>query len=85
MEIVFCGAIGHLSKNMFPLFSKVGRVVRWCWVKFQCRGIQHVLIWFIVRQGQLRLQHVRARLFGHFLFRVSFLSSFSLSLIDGPI
>ena len=25
------------------------RVVRWCWVNFQCRG--DLLIWIIVRQG----------------------------------
>ena len=25
------------------------RVVRWCWVNFQCRGVP--LIWIIVRQG----------------------------------
>ena len=26
-----------------------GRVMRWCWVNFQCRGV--LLIWFIVGQG----------------------------------
>ena len=26
-----------------------GRVVRWCWVNFQCRGV--LLIWIIVGQG----------------------------------
>ena len=26
-----------------------GRVVRWCWVNFQCQG--DLLIWIIVRQG----------------------------------
>ena len=35
-----------------------GRVVRWCLVNFQCRGI--LLIWIIVGHGLLRLQQVRA-------------------------
>ena len=30
-----------------------GRVVRWCWVNFQCRGV--LLIWFIVGQGPAAL------------------------------
>ena len=30
-----------------------GRVVRWCWVNFQCRGV--VLIWIIVGQGPIAL------------------------------
>ena len=60
-----------------------GRVVRWCWVNFQCRGV-------------LQFEYSRARaycagsrcgwgLFGHFYSHLSFLSSFSLSLGDGPI
>ena len=60
-----------------------GRVVRWCWVNFQCRGV-------------LQLDYSRTRayctcsrcgwgLFGHFYSRLSFLFSFSLSLGDGPI
>ena len=30
-----------------------GRVVRWCWVNFQCRGV--LLIWVRVRQGPTAL------------------------------
>ena len=30
-----------------------GRVVRWCWVNFQCRGVQ--LLWKIVGQGPTAL------------------------------
>ena len=30
-----------------------GRVVRWCWVNFQCRGV--LLIWIIVGQGSTAL------------------------------
>ena len=33
--------------------SRGGRVVRWCWVNFQCRGV--LLIWIIVRQGPTKL------------------------------
>ena len=28
-------------------------VVRWCWVRFQCRGV--LLIWIIVGQGPIAL------------------------------
>ena len=38
-----------------------------------------------VGKGLLRLQQVRMGLFGHFHSHLSFLSSFSLSLGDGPI
>ena len=30
-----------------------GRVVRWCWVNFQCRGV--ILIWIRVGQGSTAL------------------------------
>ena len=30
-----------------------GRVVRWCWVNFQCRGV--LLIWIRVGQGPIGL------------------------------
>ena len=36
-----------------PTLCGVGRVVRWCWVKFQCRGV--LLIWIIVGQGPIAL------------------------------
>ena len=49
-----------------------GRVVRWCWVNFQCRNV--LLIWIIVWQRPIALA-VGA---GHFFSRLSFLFSFSL-------
>ena len=60
-----------------------GRVVRWCWVNFQCRGV--------LQSGYSRARAYCARsrcglgLFGHFYSPLSFLSSFSLSLGDGSI
>ena len=30
-----------------------GRVMRWCWVNFQCQGV--LLIWIIVGQGPTAL------------------------------
>ena len=32
-----------------PVTSAQGRVVRWCWVNFQCRGV--LLIWIRVGRG----------------------------------
>ena len=61
-----------------------GRVVRWCWVNFQCRGVLLVLI--KVGQGPTALAvGAGGGLFGHFFSRLSFLFSFSHSLGDGPI
>ena len=59
-------------------------MVRWCWVNFQCQGV--LLIWIIVGQGPIVLA-VGAGLggFGHIFSHLSFLSSFSQSLGDGPI
>ena len=60
-----------------------GRVVRWCCVNFQCRGV--------LQFGYSRARAYCARsrcgcgLFGHFYSHLSFLFSFSLSLGDGPI
>ena len=43
-------------------------------------------IWITVRQGPTALAvDAGGRLFGHFYFHLSFLSSFSLSFGDGPI
>ena len=55
-----------------------GRVVRWCWVNFQCRGVP--LIWIIVWQGPTALA-VGAGwgCLDIFFSRLSFLFSFSLS------
>ena len=56
--------------------------MRWCWVNFQCRGV--LLIWLIVGQGPTALA-VGAGGGCLDIFTLSFLSSFSLSLADGPI
>ena len=37
----------------FPIRWGCGRVVRRCWVNFQCRGV--LLIWIIVGQGPIAL------------------------------
>ena len=59
------------------------RMVRWCWVNFQCRGV--LLIWIVVGQGPLALAVGEGLgLYGHFFSRLSFLFS-SPSLGDGPI
>ena len=66
------------------LFVGGGRVVRRCWVNFQCRGV--LLIWIIVGQGPIALAiGAGGGLFGHFFSPLSLLFSFSLSLGDGPI
>ena len=54
-----------------------GRVVRWCWVNFQCRGV--LLIWIIVGQGPLALAvGAGGVFFGHFFSSLSFLFTSSL-------
>ena len=54
-----------------------GRVVRWCWVNFQCRG--DLLIWIIVGQGPLALAvSAGGGFFWTFFSSLSFLFSFSL-------
>ena len=71
------------TKYDFSSLPGGGRVVRWCWVNFQCRGV--------LQFGYSRARAYCARsrcgwgLFGHFYSPVSFLSSFSLSLGDGSI
>ena len=42
-----------------------GRVVQWCWVNFQCRGV--LLIWIIVGQWPIALA-VGAGVFFFFFF-----------------
>ena len=39
--------------NLIPVTRRGGRVVRWCWVNFQCRGV--LLIWIRVGQGPTAL------------------------------
>ena len=65
------------------LFTGGGRVVRWCWVSFQCRGV--LLIWSRVGQGPtaLAVGAGGGRLDIFFLL-LSFLFFFFLSLGDGP-
>ena len=43
----------RLKMSKQPPFAGVGRVVRRCWVNFQCRGV--LLIWIIVGQGPTAL------------------------------
>ena len=59
-------------------------MARRCWVNFQCWGV--LLIWIIVGQGPVALAvGAGGGCFGHFFSHLSFLSSLSLSLGDGPI
>ena len=47
----------YLFSSKFEIIATVwiggGRVVRWCWVNFQCRGV--LLIWIRVGQGPTAL------------------------------
>ena len=71
--------------NKFVSFKqdRGGRVVRWCWVNFQCRGV--LLIWIRVGQGPAALAVGAGGVVWTFFSRLSFLISFSLCLGDGPI
>ena len=61
-----------------------GRVVRWCWVNFQCRGV--LLIWIRVGQGPTALAvGVGGGCLDIFSLVCHFSLTFSLSLGDGPI
>ena len=60
-----------------------GRVVRWSWVNFQCRGV--LQFGFSRARAYCACSRCGWGLFGHFHSHLSFLSSFSLSLGDGPI
>ena len=40
-------------KLLVPIKQGGGRVVRWCWENFQCRGV--LLIWFPLCKGQVIL------------------------------
>ena len=42
-----------MSRDLITTEEGGGRVVRRCWVKFQCRGV--LLIWIIVGQGPIAL------------------------------
>ena len=53
-------------------YAQGGRVVRWCWVNFQCLGV--LLIWIIVGQGPIALAvGAVGGWFGHFFSSLSFL------------
>ena len=56
----------------------IGRVVRWCWVSFQCRG--DLLIWIRVRQGPIALAVVRVGVVWTFLLSSTIFSFLSPSL-----
>ena len=47
----------YVYSNIFVSSDNVttngGRVVRWCWVNFQCRGV--LLVWIRVGQGPAAL------------------------------
>ena len=68
-----------------PVMRGDGRVVRWLWVNFQCRG--DVLIWIIIGQGPIALAVGAGRgcldIFS--LICLSFLFCISPSSGDGPI
>ena len=59
-------------------------MVRWCWVNFQSRGV--LLTWIKVGQGPAALaEGAGGGCLDIFFSHLSFLSSFSVSLGDGPI
>ena len=59
-------------------------MVQWCWVNFQCRGV--LLVWIIVGQGPTALAvGAGGGCLDIFSLVYCFLTSFSLSLGDGPI
>ena len=73
------------SKISISRYASGGRVVRWCWVNFQCRGV--LLIWIGVGQGPTALAVGAAGgcFWTFFLSSIIFFFSFSLCLGDGPI
>ena len=67
----------------FILYIGGGRVVHWCWVNFQCRGV--LLVWITVGQGPYALA-VGAGGGCSDIFSLAYhFFSFSLSLGDDPI
>ena len=53
MGIKFCHTAYSSELSTFTKVMGGGRVVRWCWVNFQCRGV--LLIWIRVGQGPTAL------------------------------
>ena len=70
-----------LSKRLKNKFDG-GRMVRRCWVNFQCRGV--LLIWIIVGQGTIALAVGAGEGCLGILSLVCLFSLLSFSLGDGP-
>ena len=68
-----CIVIGLADGHQFPpCYFEGGRVVRWCWVNFQCRGV--LLIWTMVGQEPTVLAvGAGGGSFGQVFFHLSFL------------
>ena len=75
--LIVMGAINNYLFHSFPFQVGLGRVVRGCWVNFQCRGV--LLIWIIIGQGPIALAVGAGGVVWTFFSHLSFLSSFSLS------
>ena len=76
----------YMLLSSFSYYSpnRGGRVVRWCWVNFQCLGVLLILDCSRTR-AYCACRRCGWGLFGHFFSHLSLLFSFSLSLGDGPI
>ena len=76
-------AFSLLISVLIPNYIGDGRVVRWCWVNFQCRASYNL------DDSRARAYCACSRcgwdLFGHFYSHLSLFSSFSLPLGDGSI
>ena len=88
LERVFQSISGRLPLFLHCCFTSTviggSRVVRRCWVNFQCRGV--LLIWIVVGQGPIELAvSAGGGCLDIFFSHLSLLFSFSLSLGDGPI
>ena len=74
----------HKPCSISHLQSGGGRVVRWCWVNFQCQVV--LVFWSRVGQGSTALAvGAGGGCLEIFFSHLSFLFRFSLSLGDGPI
>ena len=71
------------SKETKTTAASLGRVVRRCWVNFQCRGV--LLIWMVVGQGPIALAVGAGGGCLDIFFLVYHFSLLSPSLGDGPI
>ena len=84
VDITFINVVRSEGYIFFHAQLGVGRVVRWCWVNFQCRGV--LLIWIRVGQGPTApAVGAGGSCLDIFLSSIISLFSFSLSLGDGPI